>query len=405
MLSDKRVITEERMAETIMFVDDEKQILRALKRLFMDSPYETVFMENAEDALLYMETHSVNLLVSDIRMPGMDGFELLRRVKALYPWTIRVALSGYTDSRAIYKALEENIAKMYLFKPWDNTEIRLIVDRMIQLEDTLQDKRIMDIINNLDNLPTIPAIYNKIKQLINDDEDVEKIAELIESDQASTSKILRIANSAFYGAKTGSISQAIMYIGLTNVKSIVLSNAVFNVNGPGGKAIEELWKNATLTNRFTSHLYHRFLGRRMPNIFASAGLLHSIGKVVLLSQYNRDYAAELENSMREGTSIEEYERSVIGVSHQELGGFLLNWWEIPLPIVESALYYANPMDENVINKELVCAVHVANINAWKRMGRKNLEESQESACCEFLGINPSVVAEYFAKLPEDEGKQ
>ncbi len=87
------------------------KFLRALKRLFIDSAYETVFMDNGEDALAYLDNNEVQLIISDIRMPSMNGFDLLKKVKDKYPLTLRVALSGYTDSKKIYKALEENIAK------------------------------------------------------------------------------------------------------------------------------------------------------------------------------------------------------------------------------------------------------------------------------------------------------
>lgn len=388
------------MSKTILFVDDERQILRALKRLFMDSPYETFFVESGEEAIAHLQGQPADLVISDIRMPGISGFELLRVVKEKYPSTMRVALSGYTDSRAIYKALEENIAKMYLFKPWDNHELRNLIDQMFALEEVLQDRKIMELINNLDDLPTVPTIYNRIRQMIADDEDVDKIAALIESDQASSSKILRIANSAFYGAKTGSISQAIMYIGLMNVKSIVLSNSVFKINGPGGKAIEVLWNNATQTNKYTSLLYQKFLGKKIPNIFASAGLLHNIGMVVLLAHYNQKYTAVLGDSLENSPNILELEQDFMGITHQELGGYLLNWWEIPLPIVETALYHHIPMDERVINRELVCAVHIANAVAWRKAGIPTPTQSQEDACYTFLDLDRGVVEKYFEELEE-----
>jgi len=315
---------------------------------------------------------------------------------------MRVALSGYTDSRVIYKALEENVAKMYMFKPWDNRELLSTIDKMFQLEEVLKDKKIMDLINNLDDLPTIPDLYSKIKAMIQDDEDVDKIAKLIEADQASTAKILRIANSAFYGAKTGSISQAIMYIGLANVKSIVLSNAIFNVTGAMGDSVKKLWKNATLTNKITNHLYQKIIGKKIPNVFASAGLLHNIGMVVLISHFTSVYAEVLKLGFGNSEEYAETEKRLMGVTHQELGGYLLNWWELPLPIVEAALYHHTPLDERVINRELLCVVYLANAYAWKRMGEKRPEDPQVSACCEFLKTTPEAIDVYLSELQEKD---
>lgn len=390
------------MANTIMFVDDEKQILRALNRLFMDSPYESVFMDSGEDGLAYMQHTPVNLVVSDIRMPGMNGFDFLRHVKEKHPTTMRVALSGYTDSRVIYKALEENVAKMYMFKPWDNRELLSTIDKMFQLEEVLKDKKIMDLINNLDDLPTIPDLYTRIKAMIQDDEDVDKIAKLIEADQASTAKILRIANSAFYGAKTGSITQAIMYIGLANVKTIVLSNVVFKTTGALGANVKSLWRNATLTNRITNHLFHRITGKKIPNVFASAGLLHNIGMVVLISHFEKVYSEILKQGLVSDEDYITLERQMMGVTHQELGGYLLNWWELPLPIVEAALYHHTPLDEKVINQELLCVIHLANACAWQIMGESRKVGLQSEACCAFLGTTPEAIQVYLSELGKME---
>ena len=388
------------MSNTIMFVDDERQILRALNRLFMDSRYETIMMDSGEDALAYMEHTPVNLVVSDIRMPGINGFDFLRQVKEKHPATMRVALSGYTDSRAIYKALEENVAKMYMFKPWDNRELLSTIDKMFQLEEVLTDKKIMDLINNLDDLPTIPVLYSKIRVMIQEDEDVEKIAALIEADQASSAKILRIANSAFYGAQTGSISQAIMYIGLANIKSILLTNAIFNVKGPMKERVHQLWRNAALTNKITNHLFLRITGKKIPNVFASAGLLHNVGMVVLISQFLEVWDEIISSGTMANANCSEIGKRILGVSHEELGGYLLNWWELPLPIVESALFHQTPLNERVINREIVSIVHIASYNAWKRMGEAPASDPDYEACCEFMGATPGEIDSYIDEIED-----
>lgn len=389
------------MAITILFVDSDREILTALDGVFMESSYQRVLMTSYEDAMAYVTHNPVEMVVSDIRQQ-VNGLDFLRQVKARYPETIRVVLGTSADSRAIYKALEENTAKMYVFKSSDNRGLLGVVDKIFQMEAVLRDKKIMDLINNLDELPTIPSLYTRIKQMIQEDEDVAKIAGLIEADQATTANILRIANSAFFGAKTGSITQAIMYIGLSNVKSIILSNAVFNTAGPMGASIKELWQNATLTNRLTNHLYHRITGKKIPNVFASAGLLHNIGMVILISHFTKVYAEILASGATSLAEQTELEKKLIGVTHQELGGYLLNWWELPLPIVEAALYHNTPLDEGVINRELVCCVHLASTIAGERMGTKPAEGSPFEACCTFLKTDPETIKGYAEELDDLE---
>jgi len=341
------------MAKKILFVDDEKQILRALKRLFIDSDYETLFLDNGEDALAYLEDNPVEMIISDIRMPSMNGFDLLKRVKEKHPLTLRVALSGYTDSKKIYKALEENVAKMYMFKPWDNKELVNIINKMMGLEDVLKDRKLLDLINNINDLPTVPQLYLDIKRLIQEDADVDEIAKKIEEDPAISSRILRVANSAFYGSSTGSIAQAIMYIGLINVKNIVLSNGVFDATRGSSNNVEILSEHARISNKLTNLIYKSFMDKKIPNVFASAGLLHDIGTVIMFTHFGDSYDEILEQASKGDMEIINLEKEKYDVTHQELGGYLLNWWGIPLPIVETALYHHMPMDAKVINRELV----------------------------------------------------
>lgn len=384
------------MSRSILFVDDERQILRALNRLFVGSDYTIFLKESGEETLLFLKDNPVDLIVSDIRMPGMTGFELLAKVKEKYPKIMRVALSGFTDSKQIYKALEDNVAKMYLFKPWDNKELTAIIDNLFALEGTLKDKRILELINNLSALPTLPHLYMKIKEMINSEEDVERIAKIIESDQATAAKILRIANSAYYGNKTGSISQAIMYIGLTNIKSIVLSSSMFTKQGFHKDKMELIWRGATLTNRFTNLLYTEFLNKKIPLVYASAGLLHNIGMVLLLSSFGERYATVLKELDANGGELLDIEMAHLGVTHQEIGGYLLNWWEMPIAIIEAALYHHTPLDERILNKELLCAIYIANAMVWRRLDKHDYNTSiYLKGCCDFLSIDLEKVDVFF----------
>jgi len=390
----------------ILFVDDEKQILRALKRLFINSNYEVLFADGGDQALELLKDTEVDLLVTDIRMPEMDGIELLRRVKSTSPLTLRVALSGYTDNKKIYSALEDNLAKLYLFKPWDNKELTSLIDRLFELEDVLKNKKLLNLINNLDELPTVPDLYAELSKMVEDNVDIETISKKLEEDQSIASKLLRVANSAFYGAKTGSISQAIMYIGLINVKNIVLSNGIFTSLGIDRDLQQKLWEHVNLTNRLMNAIYQKCLFKKVPNMFASAGLLHDIGRVIIYQFFMDDFKKVLEVVKEHPErSITEIEREIIGVDHQKIGGYLLNWWEIPVPIVESAVYHHDPMNESVMNKELVSVVHIANYYSWKLLKDTTTNQILNLEVFDYLGIQEEhvlkVIEEFVNELSEN----
>ncbi len=392
------------MQKKILFVDDEKQILRALKRLFINSNYDVHFANSGQEALKVLDEIEVDLVVTDIRMPEMDGLQLLRRVKDAHPLTLRVALSGYTDNKKVFNALEDNLAKLYLFKPWDNKELTAMVGRLFELEDILKDKNLLDIINNLDELPTVPDLYSDLCRMVEENADVDVISKKLEEDPAIASKLLRVANSAFYGAKTGSIAQAIMYIGLINVKNIVLTNAIFEGIGVDREIQDQLWKHVNLTNKLMNAIYQKCLYKRVPNMFASAGLLHDIGRVIIFKYYMDKYKAAMKLAENQPNShLRDLEKELIGVDHCQIGGYLLNWWEIPVPIIESAVYHHNPLDENIINKELVGVVHIANYYSNKLLSQDFYHEVLQLQVFEQLGISDEAVQVVVEEIRVDEG--
>lgn len=357
------------MNKRILFVDDERQIRKAMKRLFAHTEYDLLIADGGVEALEILKTETVDMMITDMRMPEMGGDQLLCKVRHAYPDIIRVALSGYTDKNIVLSVLDNNLAKIYMFKPWDNDKIMEILDGLFKFEDVLRDNKVIQFIKELDNFPTLPDLYVKVTKMVEEEKTVGQIAQVIEEDQAIASRILRISNSAYYGAKTGDIQQAIMFIGLANVKNIILSTAVFGQGGPNMRSLKLEFKHSSLTNRLINQVYNKILKETLPNEAHSAGLLHNIGKGVLLMNMEENiYAAP------EDLSVLEKEDAFFGVNHQHVGGYLLNWWELPLPIVEAAMYHHKPLAPEIINKQLVGIVHLAQYYAWALMGEESEEE-------------------------------
>ena len=357
------------MKKNILFVDDEKQILRAVKRFFIQKDFDVFLADSGEEALKILENEDIHLIISDVRMPKMDGFELLKRVKEKYPATLRLILSGYVEENLVLKAIQNGLAKMYLTKPWDNEKLLETIERIFELEDILNHKDLLAVLNKMEGLPTILKIYNKLQSYIKNDRDIKEIAEIIEMDQSIAARVLHVANSAFYGVQTGSVQKAIVYLGLANIKNIVFTTSIFEASQSAIKSTinkEMYWQHANLTNKITNFLYEKVICKKLPHTYGAAGLLHDIGKIALLNYFvNCKKVFPNSDSIK---SLEDIENAV-NVPHEKLGGCLLNWWEIPYPIVESALYHHNPLDDKIINKEIVCVVHIANYYSWELLGR------------------------------------
>lgn len=108
----------------VLCVDDEASIRNALRRVFLDEPWELLFAESGEKGLEVIRERHVDLVLSDFRMPGMDGVEFLKQVKEIRPDCMRIVLSGYADIRLIVSALNEGEIYRFLCKPWNDGELQ-----------------------------------------------------------------------------------------------------------------------------------------------------------------------------------------------------------------------------------------------------------------------------------------
>lgn len=116
------------MTHKLLIVDDEIPNLRLLERLF-SKDYQCLTASSGSDAIRLLEKHDVAILISDQRMPGMTGIELLKRTATLRPQMVRILLTGYTDVEALVEAINSGLVYMYITKPWDNEDLKLRVSR------------------------------------------------------------------------------------------------------------------------------------------------------------------------------------------------------------------------------------------------------------------------------------
>lgn len=366
----------------ILFVDDEEQVLRALKRTFLDSQFEIYLANSGEKALEVLNEIDIDVMITDIKMPYMDGYELLKIVKQKFPNVIRLVLSGYSEEKLVFKSIQKGLAKMYLMKPWDSNDLIKKINRLIILKRELAEKKLVNIINDLNSLPTMLDIYNELTLAIDNDWDLKEITKIVEKDQSIAARVLQVANSAFYGVETASIQKAIIYLGLANIKSIVLSTTFFNSCEFDYMLYfnkNNYWEHANLTNKITTLLYKKIMNEKLPDCYATAGLLHDIGKIALIY-----FASKKEYKGITIDSINTLEKT-IKITHEKLGGTLLELWNIPMPIIEAAVYHSDPLNDTIIHKELVSIVHIANEFA-NQISYKNPIEFKSDKVFEFLGV-------------------
>lgn len=116
----------------ILFVDDEQNVLNALKRLFLDDGYIVLTATSGKDGLKHIEQEHVQIVISDYRMPGMNGVEFLREVYNRWPDTVRIVLSGYADIESIVSAINEGQIYKFIPKPWNDDELKVTISNAIE---------------------------------------------------------------------------------------------------------------------------------------------------------------------------------------------------------------------------------------------------------------------------------
>lgn len=354
------------MKKRILFVDDEALVLQGLQRMLrpMRTEWEMVFVDNGAQALELMTQAPFDVVVSDMRMPGMNGAELLAEVLKRFPKTVRLVLSGHADRDLVLKCVGST--HQYLSKPCQPEELKAAIARAGGLEESLRDQSLRQLVSRLDRLPSIPALYVQIVDKVQDPEiGLDEIGEIVAQDMAMTAKILKLVNSAFFGLgrQISSPVEAVSYLGVETIKSLVLSIHAFSQFSSvklGTFSIDTLWAHSQLTAGLAKEIARLEGGEQkiLDDSFV-AGLLHDTGKLVLASNFPQQYDGVLEAGRSGILALLAAEENTFGANHAEVGGYLLGLWGLPVPVVEAIALHHHPAHSLHPSFSPLTAVHVA----------------------------------------------
>jgi HD-like signal output (HDOD) protein len=342
-------------------VDDEVAVLDALQNLLRKERkrWDMAFAVGAQEALRELERAPVDVIVSDMRMPGMDGAELLARVRDDYPRTARLVLSGHAEREAVLRVLP--VAHQYLSKPCDVDLLRAAIERTCELQSLLSNDTIRQLVGRLEKLPSVPTTYFALnKATANPGITTEDIARIVEADPAMSVKVLQLVNSAYFGLarRIASISEAVSYLGVELLKGLALSAQIFSMaeRGPRQFSIEQLQeeslKAARLARRF-------FTDRERAEEAFTAAIVHDIGTLVIALGLPKEYELIADLVVATGRPRHEIEKEQIGAHHGEIGGYLLGVWGLPFSIVETAALHHTPSLASEGQTDILGAVHIA----------------------------------------------
>ena len=352
------------MKTQILFVDDEPKILDGLRRSLRAcrSEWEMYFATGGEEALALMAQAPIDVLVTDMCMPVMDGAELMRCVRSRYPGTVRIVLSGQFNKAAGLRAVA--VAHQFLSKPSEPSVIKSAVRHSLAVRELLTGDEIRRAAGAVGALPFRPQTHAALLQVLDQpDAAMEAIATVIERDAAVTAKILQVVNSAFLGLPhhVSSILHAVQLLGLEDLKQVALSAEIM----VGFHIPPELREFPMERLHVHSQLCARIAGRLpIPEPRTAqavvGSLLHDIGKLVVACQVPGRFARICAAVDAGKQTWLEAENEQLGANHAEIGGYLLGLWGLPEPIVEAVLSHHRPLPPPADEWTVPEVVRVAN---------------------------------------------
>lgn len=351
---------------SILFVDDELHLIHGLKRAFYScrDKWNMFFALSGEEALELMKNNNIDVIVSDMKMPIMDGAELLNRVKELYPQTIRIILSGHSDEGMILRSTKSS--HQFVPKPCDPDVLKNAIEKSLILRDLLKDENLIKIVSGITVLPSLPDLYYKvIEELNKEDPSLLRVGKIISQDISMTAKILQLVNSAFFGLpqRITNPQQAVNLLGLDTIKALIISIGIFSSFSKiriKDFSLESLWEHSMQVGYFTKQIMTKeFTDKKKTEDCMIAGLLHDIGKLLMIQI--EGYTKKMNNLLFEkDICFVDAEYEIFGVSHAEVGAYLLGLWNLPDVLIESTAFHHYPSKLNEKSFTLVGAIHISN---------------------------------------------
>ncbi|MGE4553338.1 MAG: HDOD domain-containing protein [Desulfovibrionaceae bacterium] len=350
----------------VLFVDDDPRLLASLRRLlYAHEDIEAGFAGDGPEALAMLDRQEQDILVADMRMPGMDGVQLLEQVRDRHPRTVRIVLSGHSDQEMVMRSVK--LAHQYLSKPCSFEELTSTLTRVYTLREVFTDATVAAAVTSIETLPVLPRVYEELmEELRRDGCSLEAMGRIVSRDVTLTAGLLKVVNSSFFGLRRTITSpeQAVTYLGTDILRGLILYNNLFSTfdqNRHPGFSFDRLWTHSLTTARFAKAICELEHKPIPPDEAFNAGLLHDVGKLVLADKLAIRYADALELVRSEHITVWAAEKAVLGVSHAELGGYLLGLWGFSESLVKAVWGHHEISRYSKPPQPLLGILHAANV--------------------------------------------
>jgi len=323
-------------ALNVLLVDDDPMVLRSLGRLLRRcAPEIQVATANGGlEALAYVKSSATDVVITDINMPGMSGTELLDRMRSSHPDIVRIHLSGEQSVETAYRSVP--LAHQFLAKPVESRDLLGLISNMQKLRELLQDREIRALVGRADDLPAVPRVYAELTQcLAKRSCSYGDVAKVIGQDIAISAALMKVASSSFFVRRCAgnTVEEAVQTLGLAHVRALVFTLGTIRAFAPRNRRarawIENLQSSALLATRIAAAINED----DPPGHVTLAAMLHDVGQLVLMDRVPEKYDAVMQEVERTGRPLHTVEEEQLGVTHSQVGAYLLGLWGLASPIV------------------------------------------------------------------------
>ena len=351
----------------VLLVDDEVTILKVVQMAMRATiECDVVTATSGEQALRIMEKEHFDAVVSDIKMPGMDGATLVNVVAELYPNTMRLIFTSRATGDVGLRTA--GAAHQFYLKPTDITLIAERIKRIHRLRSYLPAEGMDRIVAKIRSLPSLPAVFTELEQELKKPQaSMEAVGRILEKDIAMSAKVLQLVNSAFFGMRerVNKPSQAAVLLGGQVMKALLLGLHIFTEwtrQTIPCFSVQELWGHGLNVAAGAQALaLAEGCTREQADEFYAAGLFHDIGKIVIADNLPESCEQIQKMVQARGISIAQAEREILGATHAEVGAYLMALWGFPDGIVNACAFHHQPSGFETPGFNTVSAVHVANV--------------------------------------------
>lgn len=318
----------------LLFVDDDPKILESIENQLFDKmgEWDMSFANSGESAIKLMDESDFDIVVTDMRMPGIDGPQLLQYTKKSHPGTIRMVLSGHAEIEAAMKAIP--LAHQYLGKPCDQQLLVKTLEQALEIHTITRNEGVRRAFGRVMELPCQMHVYNNLTRVLSKDSaNFEEVAALIDTDPSLTTKVIYAANTAFFAGSRQATNtlQAVQRLGLVGTKMLVMATEITSLLGDVSdraliQSMQEHCQQVALVAGILSDADLRTEA-------VLAAIVHDLGSMIFASFMPGEFAKCASLAGKDLSNICEAEREVFGVTHAEFGGIVLDLWRLPSEVV------------------------------------------------------------------------